>query len=91
MLSKKLMFKLKTVIHQAVIYLARYVSIVDLPGEVSGVVSHPEEVSAALLAVGPRPGEVDELGGFDGAVVLELEQRQLPRYLDRMVLKVDIN
>ena len=66
-------------------------SIVDLPGEVSGVVSHPEEVSAALLAVGPRPGEVDELGGFDGAVVLELEQCELSRYLDRVVLKVDIN
>ena len=55
------------------------------------MVSHPEEVSAALLAVGPRPGEVDELGGFDGAVVLELEQCELSRYLDRVVLKVDIN
>ena len=55
------------------------------------MVTHPEEVSAALLAVGPRPGEVDELGGLDGAVVLELEQRELPRYLDRVVLQVDIN
>ena len=50
------------------------------------MVSHGEEVGAALLPVRPRPGEVDQLGGLDGAVVLELEQRQLPRNLDRVTL-----
>ena len=72
------------------LFIFGYESIGDLPGEVSGVVPHPEEVSAALLPVGPRPGDVDELGGFDGAVVLELEQRQLSRYLDQAVLQIEI-
>ena len=55
---------------------------------VCGVVSHGEEVGCAHLPVRPRPGEVHQLGGLHGAVVLELEQRQLPRYLDRVMLKI---
>jgi hypothetical protein len=56
-----------------------------VPREVGCVSDHAQEVGAALVLVLPGPGQVHQLAGLDGPIVLELDQRQLAGNLNRVV------
>jgi len=52
------------------------------------VPDHAEEVRTSLVLILLHPGLIDELGRLHGPEVVELEQGQLTRDLDRVILKV---
>ena len=46
-----------------------------------------EKIWTSFVFIFSRPSLIDELGRFDRAIVLELEESQLTSDLDRMILK----
>ena len=71
----------------AMINAKKYLPIILVATYVVWVSADPEKVWAPLHLVFAHPGLVDQFGGVNSPVVLELEQGQLTGNLQRMVLQ----